>query len=93
VVDYIYVVNGQNRLQGVASLKEILQSPDESRISIIMRKPVALDFHADQERLVYFVLKHNLKAVPVVDPSNHLKGVVPYKTILETNFRLVVPST
>ncbi len=83
VVDYIYVVNGQNRLQGVASLKEILQSSDESRISIIMRKPVALDFHADQERLVYLVLKHNLKAVPVVDPSNHLKGVVPYKTILE----------
>jgi len=84
VVDYIYVVNGQNRLQGVASLKEILQSSDESRISNIMKtKPVALDFHADQERLVYLVLKHNLKAVPVVDRSNHLKGVVPYKTILE----------
>ncbi len=84
IVDYAYVVDEQNKLLGVASLKEILQAPDEAKIITIMKKhPVTVDFHTDQERLVYLVLKHDLKAIPVVDGQNRLKGVVPYHTILK----------
>jgi magnesium transporter len=83
-VDYVYVVDEQNRLHGVASIKEILQAPEDSKVSGIMKKnPASVDFHTDQERLIYFVLKYNLKAVPVVDKENHLKGVVPYPTIID----------
>jgi magnesium transporter len=32
--------------------------------------------------VVYLVIKHSLKAMPVVDEDNHLKGIVPYDTIL-----------
>jgi magnesium transporter len=45
--------------------------------------PVTIDFHTDQERLVYLVLKHDLKAIPVIDSQHHLKGVVPYHAILK----------
>lgn len=83
LIDYIYVVNDLNQLQGVASLKEILQASDEAEVRhIMMRNPVTVDFHTDQERLIYLVLKHNLKAIPVVDEHNYLKGIVPYDTIL-----------
>jgi magnesium transporter len=84
VLDYVYVVDKENRLRGVASLKEILQAPEESRIAAIMhRDPVSLDFHADQERLIYAVLRNDLKAIPIVDSQSRLKGVVPYHTILK----------
>jgi magnesium transporter len=84
VLDYIYVVDEQDRLIGVASYKELLQSKDESKIATIMKSPpVTIDFHTDQERLVYLVLKHDLKAIPVIDSQHHLKGVVPYHAILK----------
>jgi len=84
VLDYIYVTDKQGRLIGVASYKELLQSKDESRIAMIMKtRPVTIDFHTDQERLVYLVLKHDLKAIPVVDSQRCLKGIVPYHAILK----------
>lgn len=84
VLDYVYILGEQDKLLGVVSFKEILQSPDESKmINIMKTHPVSVDFHTDQERLIYLVLRHDLKAVPVVDAQNHLKGVVPYHTILK----------
>jgi magnesium transporter len=52
-------------------------------VSIMKVHPVSVDFHSDQERLIYLVLKHDLKAIPVVDAQYRLKGVVPYHTILK----------
>ena len=84
VLDYIYVIDEEKRLLGVASYREILQSNDDSRVATIMNPhPVSVDFHSNQERLVYLVLKHDLKAIPVVDRKYHLKGVVPYHAILK----------
>lgn len=84
VLDYIYVVDKQERLIGVTSYKKLLQSEDESRIAAIMKThPVTIDFHTDQERLVYLVLRHDLKAIPVVDNQHRLKGIVPYHAILK----------
>ena len=84
ILDYVYIIDEQDKLLGVVSLKEILQSPEESKmVSIMKAHPVSVDFHTDQERLIYLVLKHDLKAIPVVDGQNHLKGVVPYHTILK----------
>ena len=84
ILDYVYIIDEQDKLLGVVSLKEILQSPEESKmVSIMKAHPVSVDFHTDQERLIYLVLKHDLKAIPVVDGQNHLKGVVSYHTILK----------
>jgi magnesium transporter len=83
VLDYIYVVDDKGKLLGVVSFKEILGSKDDLRIATIMKaNPVSIDFHTDQERMIYLVLRHELKAIPVVDNEGHLKGVVPYHTIL-----------
>ena len=84
ILDYVYIIGEQDELLGVASFKEILQSPEESRlVSIMKTHPVSVDFRTDQERLIYLVLKHDLKAIPVVDGQAHLKGVVPYNAILK----------
>lgn len=82
-IDYIYVVDKRKVLRGVISVKEVLQASDEMKVNSIMKRDiVSVDQHADQERVVYLVLKNNLKALPVVDKENRLLGVVPYDTIL-----------
>lgn len=86
VIDYVYIVSSQNVLVGVVSLKEVLQTvDDELPVNTIMkRKLVTIDYHSDQERIIYPVLRYKLKAMPVVnETTRQLEGVVSYDTILE----------
>ena len=84
IIDYIYVVDEENVLVGVMSISELLQADDWAAVGNLMRPdPVAIDYHTDQERMVYLVMEHDLKAMPVVDGKKHLQGVVPYHTILD----------
>ena len=83
VIDYVYVVDYEGVLQGVISVKEVLQSSDETTVDIIMKKnPITVDSLADQERIIYLTLEHDLKALPVVDKNNHLFGVISYHAIV-----------
>lgn len=84
VIDYLYVVDYEGVLQGVISIKDVLQAADETKVDTIMkRNPITVDSHADQERIIYLTLQHDLKAVPVVDKNKHLVGVIPYHTIVK----------
>lgn len=83
VIDYVYVVDKSRFLHGVISLKDVLQANDDVPAKKIMkRKIVTVDVHADQERIIYLVLKNKLKSIPVVDAENRLSGIVPYDAIL-----------
>ena len=84
IIDYLYVIDYEEVLQGVISIKDVLQTADETRVDMIMkRNPITVDSHADQERIIYLILQHDLKSVPVVDKNKHLVGVIPYHTILK----------
>ena len=85
VIDYVYVVDEEKVLKGVVSLKEVLQSiEDQLQVKTAMtRNVLAIDFHADQEKIVQIVLKQKLKAIPVIaETTGQLRGVVPYDAIL-----------
>jgi magnesium transporter len=82
-IDYVYVLDHNNDLKGVVSLKEIFGASEETRVETIMKRHVvSIDHRADQERIINLVLKNNLKAIPVVEDSR-LIGVVPYNAILD----------
>jgi magnesium transporter len=83
-IDYIYVVDSENRLLGVASIKDVYASKNATMGEIMTTKLVYVHPSTDQERIVYLALSHALKAVPVVDKEKHLLGIVPYDVILET---------
>jgi len=83
-LNYIYVVNKEKRLLGVFSVKEILQSPDKMKIEKVMEeKVIKVDPYTDQEKVAILALKHNLKAIPVIDNNNRFLGVVPSDVILD----------
>ena len=83
-IDYIYVVDSENRLLGVASIKDVYASKNATMGEIMTTKLVYVHPSTDQERIVYLALSHAIKAVPVVDKEKHLLGIVPYDVILET---------
>jgi magnesium transporter len=83
-INYIYVVNEDNKLSGVFSVKEIFRKSGETKISEIMvRDAVTAHLHSRPERVAILALKNNLKAIPIVDKENHLLGVIPSDVILE----------
>jgi magnesium transporter len=83
-IDYVYVVDENEVLLGVASIKEIHSSTKDANIEELMkRKIVSVHLLTHQERIVYLALSHGLKAIPVVDKQNHLLGIVPYDVILK----------
>lgn len=85
-IDYIYVVDENNTLQGVISIKKVFSiQDDETKVEDVMQRDlVKVNPSTDQERIVYLALSHGLKALPVVDEKNHLLGIVPYDKILKT---------
>src|SRR4030065_2408461 len=83
-IDYVYVVDENEGLLCVASIKEIHSSTKDANIEDLMtRKLVSVHLLTHQERIVYLALSNGIKAVPVVDKQNHLLGVVPYDVILK----------
>jgi magnesium transporter len=83
-LDYVYVVDADNMLHGVVSVKEILgNARKEAKVEEVMKRDlVVVHPLTKQERIVYRAILHNIKAVPVVDEKRCLLGIVPYDTIL-----------
>jgi len=81
---YVYLVDGNDVLRGVMSIKEVFVISDRDvKVEEAMRRdPVVANPLTDQERVVYEALSHNLEAIPVVDKEGELLGIVPYDTIL-----------
>lgn len=83
-IDYIYVVDDENKLLGVASIKDVFASKNATMGEIMTTKLVYVHPSTDQERIVYVALSHGIKAVPVIDKEKHLLGIISHEVILET---------
>lgn len=82
-INYIYVVDKDGRLANVVSIKEIFRSPKEKKLVDFPQKEVIkIRARADQEKAALLALRHNIKAVPVVDKEDKLLGIVPSDEIL-----------
>jgi len=82
-INYIYVINEKKKLIGVFSIKEIFRIPKNLKVSDIMRTAlIKCRALTDQERVAVLALKHNLKAIPVVDKNDQFLGVISSDTIL-----------
>lgn len=82
-IRYIYVVNKQNHLRGVVSIKDLFRLPKGSLLSEVMTKnPLSVHPHTHREKIVMLALEHNIKALPVVEKDDTLLGVVPADVII-----------
>ena len=83
-VSVLYVVDDNDRIVGVSGLGSLLRHSPTTAISEFMRREVHfVGVNVDQEEVARTARKYRLKAVPVVDNSMRLVGVVTLRDLLE----------
>jgi len=83
-VYYVYVVDKKGRLTGVLSLRELISASDGTPLREIMHGSViSVSASVDQEDVARLVSRYDLLAVPVVDDSNRLLGIITVDDILD----------
>jgi magnesium transporter len=80
----VYVVDREDRLRGVCSLRALVTSPATLSIQEVMETDViSVRFDTDQEDVAEVVSRYDLLAVPVVDEHNRLLGMVEVDDIVD----------
>jgi magnesium transporter len=83
-VFYIYVVDEQDRLVGVISLRQLVTSkPDVPIHSVMETELVYVTAETDQESVAELASRYDLVAIPVVDDQRRLLGVVEIDDIVD----------
>ncbi|MFZ4079920.1 MAG: magnesium transporter [Pirellula sp.] len=83
---YIYVVDDTNHLRGVVSGRLLISSigrPETPLADLMKRDVVAVNVHDDQEQVAQKVAFYNILAVPVVDDSNHMMGIITHDDVID----------
>jgi magnesium transporter len=82
-VDTVYVVDAEERLVGLLPLRELRGlAPERPVGEALQRHYPAVRPTDDQEHVAIQALRHELAAVPVVEESGRLLGVVPAEALL-----------
>ncbi|WP_456385334.1 magnesium transporter [Desulfolithobacter sp.] len=84
MVFYLYITHGDGQLSGVLSLRELLLHPPHRKLKNIMnRNVISVTTDTDQEEVAHVVSQYNLLAVPVVDATYKLVGIVTVDDVID----------
>ena len=84
MVFYLYITHGENKLAGVVSLRELLMHPPHRQLKNIMNTNViSVATDTEQGEVAHVVSQYNILAVPVVDSSYTLVGIVTVDDIID----------
>lgn len=80
VTMYIYVVDADRRVRGVVDINELLQAEPTRRLDEIMTQGlIAVSPEAGWPRVLELFRKYRFRAIPVVDDSRRILGVIREK--------------
>jgi len=84
LIYYLYVADEEGHLFGVVSLRAILMAnPQATLADLIDSRLVSVGLEAEKEEIAGLFAKYAVKAIPVVDENNRIKGVITFKSLLE----------
>ena len=81
---YIYVVNDAEKLKGVLSVKKLITTNTNTKISNIYNSDVrSVSAGVRQEEVAEIMDKYDLVAIPVVDEIGRLKGRITFDDVID----------
>ena len=84
VMFYIYVINGNEQLLGVLSLKQLLLSKTGELLKNIMFPDViSVTVDTDKQDVAKVVERYDYLSIPVVDSNNTLVGVITVDDVID----------
>ncbi len=83
-VYYLFVVDQDVRLVGVVSLRQLVVVPPWTRVEEIMDSQIIhVQADADQEEAARLMARYDLLALPVLDHTGHLLGLITHDDLVE----------
>ena len=83
-VYYIYVIDAEEKLLGVVSLRDmILAEPDAQLSDIMATKLKTVTPETDEMEVAEIISKYNLLAIPVTDSEGYFLGIVTIDDIID----------
>ena len=84
MVYYLFIVDHEQRLVGVVSLRQIVTSEPTVHMEDLMdRDVIKVQIDTDQEEVAHLIARYDLLALPVVDAENHLLGMVTVDDVID----------
>lgn len=81
---YVFVVDEDNHLTGVVSLRDLIITDEDTLIQSIMNeRVVSVLVSDDQEDVARTTQDYNLLAVPVVDFQQHMLGIITVDDVID----------
>ncbi len=83
-INYAYVLDSQQHLLGVMSLRELFTAAGDKRISDVMNTDlVTVSEDTDQETTSQLLGRSGIIAIPVLDVEGRMKGIVTWDDIVD----------
>ncbi len=83
-INWCYVIDDKRRLMGVVELKDVLFAADEILIKDLMDTDVQSVYtHDDQEEAARLISRYDITAIPVIDSSHAIVGIITVDDILD----------
>lgn len=84
LIYYIYVLDQQERILGVLTLRDLLVAPPATELAELMDvRVVSVNIEEKKERIADDFAKYGIMAMPVVDDDCRMEGVILFKNLLE----------
>ena len=84
MIYYLYVLDREEKLLGVLSLKDLILAPPKSMLeSIMVTNPKRVHASEDKEEVAEMVSRYNLFAIPVVDEEDHILGIITVDDVVD----------
>jgi magnesium transporter len=83
-INYAYVLDAQQHLLGVMSLRELFTAPGEKKVSEVMNTDLeTVSEDTDQETTSQLLARHGIIAIPVLDADGRMMGIVTWDDIVD----------
>ncbi|MGD1871926.1 MAG: magnesium transporter [Mastigocoleus sp.] len=84
IIYYLYVTDNARHLTGIVSLRELVISQPNEKISDIMtREVVFVHTDTDQEEVAKLIKRYDFLAAPVVDSEKRLVGIITVDDVID----------
>ena len=81
---YAYVLDEEQRLLGIVSLKDLVRADRSRTVADVMTTKISkVSDIADQKEIAHLLTVHNIRAIPVVDAQNRMKGIVTADDVMD----------
>ncbi len=84
IIYYLYVTDAFRHLIGTISLRDLVVSEPEQRLSeITRREPVFVSTETDREEAARLIQRYDFLALPVVDSEQRLVGIITVDDVMD----------